>query len=64
MNDDEQKEWNINASMVFLTQCEQCQELKPCELLEDPYLAQIGPDSSREEEYWCKPCYNRRVSDI
>lgn len=61
---DESDEWNIHLSTVFLTQCEQCQEVKPCELLEDPYLAEIYPDPGNQEQYWCKLCYYRRVCEI
>lgn len=61
---DDCEEWNIHLSMVYLIECEQCQQLKPCELLEDPYIIQIDPDADKLEQYWCKSCYYRRVSEI
>ncbi len=57
-------DWNIHLSMVYLIECEQCHAVKPCELLEDPYVAQLDPDADNQEKYWCKPCYYRRTSEI
>lgn len=64
MEDFDADEWNIHDSLVLVTRCEQCGEIKPCELLEDPFIAQIYPDSEHSEEYWCKNCYQHRVMDI
>lgn len=56
--------WNIHLYGVYLIWCEQCQELKPCKILKDPYLEELDPDGYNEEKYWCKSCYYHRLYDI
>lgn len=57
-------DWNLHLSMVYLIECKQCGKVKPCELLVDPYLAELDPDSDNPEEYWCKDCYLNRAVQI
>lgn len=63
-SDNDDDDWNIHLYGVYVAGCEQCQELKPCKVLKDPYLEQLDPADTHHEQYWCKSCYYHRLYDI
>ncbi len=49
---------------AFVCGCNWCGAMKPCELVNDPYIAEICSELDNELEWWCKPCFDSRASEI
>lgn len=45
--------------------CERCDNLRTCQLIEDPFLSEVSPeDGPYEKKWWCKKCADDRRDDI
>jgi hypothetical protein len=59
----EDEEWD-DTSDTIETECDHCGETRLCRLEDDPFIAEIYPESPNELSYWCRPCYCNSLYDI
>jgi len=62
-------DWAEDGEGVFESTCDHCcAEEVLVRYLEDPYVAEVYVEESRDEHidksYWCYDCWNKRADDI
>ena len=58
-------EWDDNEGITTV-ECDQCGKRRPCIQSFDPFVIEgmLEDTEGREEEYYCKVCYDNRRNDI
>ena len=49
---------------VWIHICDHCNERLATIYDDDPYIAELHPESENEETWWCEECYQESLWDI
>lgn len=44
--------------------CDHCEEERECELMGDPFTAEVSPEEENHPTWWCGECADARRDDI